>query len=331
MRADLIKDMVAAGVRQDYLSFQRLVEELIREEEAIKHHGVADQLRALLATTAVDPALRSSSAAIARTIPTDVHGNIPLIRLAKPRHYREDLILPERTAAQFDQLLQEWRGRTALARFGLEPKKKVLLYGPPGTGKTLTAQVAASVLELPLAHVRFDAVVSSYLGETATNLRRIFDFLRDHPVVAFFDEFDFIGKQRDDPHEHGEIKRVVNNFMAMMDEYSGRGLVIAATNHPHLLDAGLWRRFDETIRYTLPGQSQRTDLFEKYTTTFPNKENVDSDRLGHISDGLSPADIARVCNDAMRIAIVGSGRPLSTPLLETCIADLRWKKEAITE
>lgn len=331
MRADLIKDLVAAGVRQDSVLFQRLVEDLIREEEAIKHHAVADQLRALLATTAVDSSLRSPGAALARSIPTDVHGSASLIRLTKPRHYREDLILPEQTSAQIDQLLMEWRGRTALARYGLEPKKKILLYGPPGTGKTLTAEVIASTLELPLAHIRFDAVVSSYLGETATNLRRIFDFMREHPVVAFFDEFDFIGKQRDDPHEHGEIKRVVNNFMAMLDEYAGRGLVLAATNHPHLLDAGLWRRFDDTIRYTLPGQSQRADLFEKYTGTFPNREKVEVDRLAHLSDGLSGSDIARVCNDAMRIAIVGTGRPLGTQLIESCIADLRWKKETTTE
>ena len=89
----------------------------------------------------------------------------------------------------------------------------------------------------------FDSLISSYLGETATNLRKVFDFIKSGRFVVLFDEFDIVGKKRDDPHEHGEIKRVVGNFMQMLDNFEGKSIIIAATNHQHLLDVAVWRRF----------------------------------------------------------------------------------------
>ena len=96
---------------------------------------------------------------------------------------------------------------------------------------------------MPLLYVRFDSVVSSLLGETSTNIRKVFEFAGRGQWVLLFDEFDSVGRSRDDITEHGEIKRVVNSFLQIMDGFRGRSLVIAATNFEQVLDPAIWRRF----------------------------------------------------------------------------------------
>lgn len=118
-----------------------------------------------------------------------------------------------------------------LHAYGFRPERKILLCGPPGTGKTFSARIISSEIGYPFAYVHFDSVASSLLGQTAANLRRIFEFIEVGKFVVLFDEFDIVGKKRDDPHEHGEIKRVVNNFIQMMDRYNGASIILAATNH----------------------------------------------------------------------------------------------------
>ena len=146
----------------------------------------------------------------------------------------------------------------------MKPKQRILLCGPPGTGKTLSAKIISSVIGYPLVYVLFDSIISSFLGQTASNLRKIFNFIEDGKYVVLFDEFDMVGKKRDDPQEHGEIKRVVNNFMQMLDNYNGDSIIVAATNHQQLLDTAVWRRFDEVLLFDLPNTQQRKKLFEKY-------------------------------------------------------------------
>ena len=130
----------------------------------------------------------------------------------------------------------------------------------PGCGRTVSAEAIAAELYLPLALVRFDAVVSSYLGETAANLRKVFDFARSRPMVVLFDEFDAIGKDRASLEEHGEIKRVVNSFLQILDGFRSDTVAIAATNHQGLLDPALWRRFDEIVFFDMPCAAAIEDL-----------------------------------------------------------------------
>ena len=156
-----------------------------------------------------------------------------------------------------------------------------------------------------LIHVVFDSLVSPYLGETASNLRWVFEFAATGRFVVLFDEFDIVGRHRDDPHEHGEIKRLVGNFMQMMDDFKGQSIILAATNHQHLLDRALWRRFDEVVYYDNPDQGRRERLLEMYLGALKKAGRMPYEELAAAADGFSAADIARAGGDALRDAVVG--------------------------
>lgn len=186
-----------------------------------------------------------------------------MLEIKRPDRYLDDLVLEEATRSLLDRLLREFREWEVLLTNGLRPVRRVLFCGPSGCGKTVTAEALAAELGLPLLYVRFDAVVSSPLGETAANLRKVFDYARRGQWVMLFDEFDAIGRSRDDITEHGEIKRVVNSFLQIMDNFDGRSLIIAATNFEQVLDPAVWRRFDEVIRFERPGDNQLRILIRK--------------------------------------------------------------------
>ena len=149
----------------------------------------------------------------------------------------------------------EWAKVDALRAMGVEPSRSCLLYGPPGTGKTLTALMLARRLGLPVVNARIDGLVSSFLGTTARNIANLFDFANRYRCVLLLDEFDALAKMKDDPHELGEIKRVVNTLLQNLDARKGIGLTIAITNHEGLLDTAVWRRFENHIRSRPSGPS----------------------------------------------------------------------------
>ena len=160
-----------------------------------------------------------------------------------PRRRIEDLILSDLARRACGELIEE-QHRTALLRaHSLEPRHRVLLVGPPGNGKTSLAEAIAEALAVPFFVVRYEAMIGSFLGETATRLKRVFDYARTTPCVLFFDEFDAVGKERGDVHETGEIKRVVTSLLMQVDDLPSYTVVVAATNHAELLDRAAWRRF----------------------------------------------------------------------------------------
>ncbi|MDF5612706.1 ATP-binding protein, partial [Vibrio parahaemolyticus] len=168
----------------------------------------------------------------------------------------------KRTLEIIEDVLEEHRREDVLRSYGMVPAEKILFFGPPGCGKTLTAESMAYELERPLAIVRLDSLVSSFLGETAANLRKVFDFIAKHKLLVLFDEFDALGKERDDGSEHGELRRVVNAVLQMMDSYDGKSTIIAATNHEQILDSAIWRRFDEIVEFPEIDQNQLQDLLQ---------------------------------------------------------------------
>ena len=240
-------------------------------------------------------------------IPRDADKGIPLLQVSDEYHPLDDLVVTDAVRARLETIVEENRAAESLLHYGLRPTSRVLLCGPPGTGKTLTARVLATTMGYRLAHVMFDSIVSPYLGETAYNLGRIFEFAGRGKFVVLFDEFDIVGKKRDDPHEHGEIKRLVNNFMQMMDGFKGQSIIVAATNHQHLLDRALWRRFDEVIYYDNPDPGRRAELLAKYLAALKKPGDMPYGDLAALTDGFSAADIARACGDALRAAVVGGG------------------------
>lgn len=329
MKSELVAGLVKAHVAGDQSQFIQMAEELIRDEEQQNHHLLADRLRALIEHGAARQAPPPLSD-VRSSIPVDRQTGFPLMVASKPRVYVDDLVVDPSVRQRLERIVEENRARQLLTRHGLQPKRKILLSGPPGTGKTMTAQVIATAMDLPLATVRFDAIVSSLLGETAANLRKVFDFLNTTRCVALFDEFDVIGKRRDDPSEHGEIKRVVNNFMLMMDAYSGTGIMLAATNHSELLDKAIWRRFDEVVAFELPDEDTRASLFERHTRTQQFSGKVDFEILAQLTKGFSGSDIAQACHEAIRGVILSGRKGISSKDLEYGIADQRRRREALT-
>ena len=180
-------------------------------------------------------------------------------------------------------------------------------------------------MRYPLILVRFDSVISSFLGETASNLRKIFDFIETGKYVVLFDEFDIIGKKRDDPTEHGEIKRVVNNFMLMIENYEGDSLLIASTNHPQLLDVGLWRRFDEVVYFGLPDKKSRKQIFEKYLRNFKKEPDFNLGTILDETKRFSGADIEQACIEALKREILVGRDLLSWVTLSDTVSKQRWK------
>ncbi|MFA5160282.1 MAG: ATP-binding protein, partial [Candidatus Omnitrophota bacterium] len=255
MRGDLLINLFQAHMENDNNKFHEIAQEIIKEEEKRKHNLLAKNLKKTLLSPQFNPNysnIFSRRYKANMPLPRDSEKGFPLFEIKEYYFNLNDLILNEEAKDQIHYLLEEIKSSEILNTYGLKHKQKILFCGPPGTGKTLSSKVISSILGYPLLYIKFDSIVSSYLGETATNLRKVFDFIEQGEWVVLFDEFDIIGKKRDDPYEHGEIKRVVNNFMQMMDNYEGNGLLIAATNHQYLLDSAIWRRFDDIIYFDMP-------------------------------------------------------------------------------
>ena len=183
----------------------------------------------------------------------------------------------------------------------------MLMYGPPGVGKTELAKYIASELELPLLTARMDALISSYLGSTAKNIRLLFDHANTFPCILFLDEFDAIAKLRDDQFELGELKRVVISLLQNIDTLSANNILLAATNHQHLLDSAIWRRFTYKVEIQLPEANERKSLIKIFLKNYASKK-LDFDMLARASNGLSGAALKQICEDVMRRVIISKQR-----------------------
>lgn len=261
-RADLIKQLIRSHTQGDDAAFRAAVMQLAAEERTGRHPLLATQLERLV-RNGTDSRARSQTFEAEMPPPPDGDRRKPLLEVRKPDRYLADLVLDEVTMGAVQRMLLEVRGWHVLEAHGLRPTQRVLFCGPSGCGKTVTAEAIAAELGLPLMVVRFDAVVSSLLGETAANLRRVFDYASSGQWVMLFDEFDAIGRARDDATEHGEIKRVVNSFLQILDGLRTRSFIIAATNFEQALDPAIWRRFDDVLRFAKPSPSQIRDLLAR--------------------------------------------------------------------
>ncbi|MBO4274899.1 AAA family ATPase [Microbispora triticiradicis] len=302
-----LKELFRAFHARDELAFRRAAQEIIEEEEGKHHYALARDLQRLLAGAG-----RADVAAV--TIlpdpPKDREGDWPLAEVREAQRTLEDLVLSNRVQVLFSELAEEVRRWQELDRAGIPRRQRLLLQGPPGCGKTSAAEALAGELGWPFALVRLDSVVSSYLGETASNLRRVLDFANEARFVVLFDEFDALGRSRDDSSEHGEMKRVVTAFLQMIDSYRGPSLLMAATNHPGLLDTALWRRFDEVIEFPLPTVHDLRRLLRVRLRSVPH-DKIDIEDLASRLRGLPHAAAEKLVWDARRLALL-AGRPKVT-------------------
>jgi SpoVK/Ycf46/Vps4 family AAA+-type ATPase len=183
----------------------------------------------------------------------------------------------------------------------------MLIYGPPGCGKTQLAKYISSETSLPLITARADSLISSYLGSTAKNIRQLFVHAMSRPCVLFLDEFDSIAKMRDDNYELGELKRVVISLLQNIDAMGKDHVLIAATNHEHLLDPAIWRRFAYRIKLSEPDPVARGAMARAFFGAYGSEDVVGA--LTVLSEGMTGAQIRQAAEDSIRKAILAD-RPL---------------------
>lgn len=278
-RGDLLLALVQSGAGGDDLAFRRAAEALIAEENAKKHGVLASQLADALTRrktpgSSVSPLSRGSE-------------SIGLFHETEPTTRLTELVLPTAVRQASADVIEEHHRRDLLRSHGVEPRHRILLEGPPGSGKTTLAEVLATEIAVPLLTVRYEALIGSFLGETASRLDALFSAVRIRPCVLFFDEFDTVAKERGDTHETGEIKRVVSSLLLQVDKLPSHVIVVAATNHAELLDRAVWRRMQ--IRLSLPKASRDGKIewlrswSERTDVRFGKSERTIADRLRDVS------------------------------------------------
>ena len=294
-RGELLKNLLLSYGRDE--EFRQVVEQIIVEEEKKNNRIVAKGLRKALDNLGG----RSRSKGLSPLIPfPDEAGEF--IHRIEPERSSQDIVLSQENRCLLIDLIKEYRKSDLIKRHGLEVRSKILFCGPPGTGKTLCAEVFAGELGLPFFHVKIDRLISSYLGETASNVRKIFEFSRRQPCVLFFDEFDAIARSRAEGTEHSELRRVVNSLLIFIEQIQPSGFLVAATNLDDHLDAAIWRRFDEVIWFEMPDEH----MIQRYLAHALKNVRTDFDpqSFSNQFQGCSYADLEKVCNQAIKKMII---------------------------
>lgn len=241
------------------------------------------------------------------TKPFDKESKVEMVDISVPLESSETLVFNPIVEKEIEDFIFSYLKRDKLIKAGIETSNHLLLYGPPGTGKTSLARFVSFQTGLPLITVRLDGMVSSLLGNTAKNIRKVFEYASKKPCILFLDEFDVLAKIRDDKNELGELKRIVNSLIQNIDSFSDDSILVAATNHAHLLDEAIWRRFDKIIKLDLPNTELRKELIIEYSNVLNNNYKNDSKKISHLSlatEGYSPADIKNVISSAAKKALI---------------------------
>ncbi len=321
---DQIKALLKSHVEGDDDRFFAVAMQVAAHEARLGHGKLAEELR-----TMVDEA--KGRVGTDRPVPIGrPRGELAnLLEASYPKARLNEMILSDVLAEQIRRVIREQRQAGRILAIGLSPRRKLLLIGPPGTGKTLTATVLAGELRLPLFQVRLDGLITKFMGETAAKLRQIFDATSRNRGIYFFDEFDAIGSQRGLANDVGEIRRVLNSFLQMIEQDGSHSLVVAATNHPGILDHALFRRFDDVLHYELPGISHIADLLKRRLAGSVAKGFRWED-LAKLAQGLSYAEVTRAANEALKDALIHDRDRILPEELQAMLAERKRLAERLT-
>lgn len=277
----------------------------ILDKNTATHQSVNGQLKNILGSTI--------------SIPTDKRNKIPLATEIPREHLRYEMILSKDIENKISRIECEYIARERLAHYGLKPKKRILLHGAPGCGKSMSAERVAWNIGLPFLKVKFEAVISSYLGESAANLKMLFESINNYPCVLLLDEFDFIAKSRDNKQDVGEMHRLVNILLNVLEDYDGPGIIMATTNLEGSIDKALFRRFDDIIEMPKPGKEEIADILKSTLGSIKVAKNVNWDKLAQQMIGFSAALIVKIANDAAKSSVIKGNDIVDLPYFEESI------------
>ncbi|MCS6133983.1 AAA family ATPase [Shewanella baltica] len=306
--ANQIKQLIRHFIKKDEKRFLSVVLQISAHESKIGHTKFAEELRNLVENTKLalgSPKPIAPEVVSSNSSRIDLSHANDLFTVSHPALTFKNIILSQDIEAKLVRFLDENRNSTKIRQYGLIPRRHLLLYGPPGTGKTMSASVVANELHLPLFTVRMDSLMTKFMGETSAKLRSIFEYIGTHKGVYLFDEFDSIGTKRSVTNDVGEVRRVLNTFLQLLDEHQSDSLIISATNHKDILDHALYRRFDDVIEYSRPTEDAIINLISSRFIAFELNVN-DRDKLISSAHGLSYAEIKKSCDDAVKFALINN-------------------------
>lgn len=313
--SDLLISLVQSGRYSPDPRFRSTVEAIIAEERSRQHTILAEQLSAALLNGGPRhaPQTAASPAAV---------GDL-LYELAAERSL-EELVLPRPVGEELRRLIEEHQRAELLRSYSMAPRHRILLTGPPGNGKTSVAHGLAHDLMVPLLVVRYEGLIGSYLGETASRLRKVFDYARQRACVLFLDEFDTVGKERGDLYETGEIKRVVSTLLLQMDQLPSHVVIVTATNHAELLDRAVWRRFEVRLHLPPPTPADAARFLARLLNNFQLTAGFRAAALYRSLGGATYSEIEDLFRDIARRAVLQSPEPDIAKIVRGSLA--AWKQ-----
>lgn len=298
-QADLLVSLLRSGSNGDQLGFRRTAQALIEEERQKGHRVLATRLVKSLEPTVVPMNLSAVSKSNGNHAPQR-----DLFFEVTPERTLDSLVLAERIRDQLREFVEEQHRAELLHSYNLRARSRIMLAGPPGNGKTTLAEALASELMYPMLAVRYDTLVGSFLGETSSRLRQLIEYAKTQRCVLFFDEFETLGKERGDTHETGEIKRVVSSLLMQIDELPDYVVVVAASNHPELLDRAVWRRFQLRLELPMPTRDQLTRQIETIGKRCETNFGYTAETLAKHMLGQNFAEVEEFCLGIVRRAIL---------------------------
>jgi len=326
MNANILKRVVRAIADGSQSDLDRLADKIVEAERRTGHKKLADQLEAILK----QPRTRGNGHAPAiagdqnlKELPLSRRHGESLATLFAAESLDHHMVLPAVAEERFLRIECEFAARERLGLYGLRPRKTILLYGPPGCGKSLGAKRLAWKTGLPLMKVRFDALISSYFGESATNLRAIFIAAKERPCVLLLDECDFIARSRNNSKDIGEASRIVNSLLQLMEDYDAPGLLVATTNIESSLDTALFRRFDDVFLVPLPGPEEIQKLLTMTLSAVRQIEMINWERIVKQLSGASAAMVVKAAQDAAKAAVLKGKKGVAESDLQQAVAELR--------
>ncbi len=322
MKAELMKRLFKAIFSEDMVSLKKIAQTIIGGERELGHNELANSLEHISVTEKLrfDQSKTTNSADLI-SLPRSKRDNAQLVSFVPREMLRHHMVLPANVEERLKSIEKEYAAKERLGKYNLSPKKKILLYGASGCGKTMSAERIAWDLSLPLLKIRFDALLSSYFGESASNLRSVFDYCMSEPVVLLLDECDFIAKSRIASQDVGEVPRIVNMLLTLLDEYSAPGLVVATTNLRIQLDEALFRRFDDVIKIPMPKVEEREKLLKMTLSAISIEKNVCFYSVAEQMDGYSYANIVLTAQRAAKYSILAGNTCVSSDYFQQAIKE----------